>query len=66
MRLAIMEDIGEWKKFEKDSDEAQKSIKKMRMLYGHLHMWNTKMMEVHDKEKEKVDKPMQYTDLNKK
>ena len=38
----------------------------MRMLFGHLTMWNMKMAEVHDDDVEKVDKPLPFRDLNHK
>jgi hypothetical protein len=63
MRVAIIEDIADWKKVE-GQDERNKAIKKMRMLYGHLIMWNTKMEEVHNDENEKVDKPLPFKDMN--
>jgi len=43
---AIVEEINDWKQLPKDSEEAKKAIKKMRMLYGHVGMWNIKMQEV--------------------
>jgi len=38
----------------------------MRMLYGHLTMWNVKMEEVRSTETEKVDTPLPYRDINHK
>lgn len=38
----------------------------MRMLYGHLTMWNMKMDEVRETETEKVEKALPFEDLNKK
>ena len=38
----------------------------MRMLYGHLTMWNIKMEEVNSKETERVDKPLPFKDMNQK
>jgi hypothetical protein len=38
----------------------------MKMLYGHIVMWNVKMQEIHDKSSDKIDKPLPYKDLNKK
>ena len=63
MRVAIIEDVNDWKKI-KDPLEAQKATKKMRMLYGHLTMWNMKMEEVNSKETERVDKPLPFKDIN--
>lgn len=65
MREAIVADVGDWKRIE-DKDQADKALKRMRMLYGHLHMWNTKMTEVHDTKTDKIEKQMSYTDLNRK
>lgn len=65
MRQAIIDDVNDWKLI-KDPLEAQKAVKKMRMLSGHLTMWNTKMEEVNSKETERVDKPLHYKDMNAK
>ena len=43
---ATKKDIGEWKKITEE-DEIAKAMKKMRMLYGHLCMWEEKMAEIH-------------------
>jgi hypothetical protein len=45
LRESIVFEVGKMKKVEGDL-EKQKAIKKMRMLYGHLFMWNEKMQEV--------------------
>ena len=66
MLSAIVEDVNDWKKLEKDSIEAKKAIKKMKMLYGHITMWNIKMQEIHDNTTEKIDKPLPFKDINKK
>jgi hypothetical protein len=65
MRVAIIEDVGDWK-LVVGEDEQRKAIKKMRMLYGHLTMWNTKMEEVHNTDVERVEKPLPFKDINKK
>lgn len=54
MRTAILEEVNDWKKLTDPTDIA-KATKKMRMLYGHLTMWNIKMEEVNSNETEKVD-----------
>ena len=65
MKAAIIEDVNDWKKLKSDED-VQKAIKKLRMLYGHLTMWNIKMEEVSSTETERVDKPLPFKDLNRK
>lgn len=63
---AIVEDVQDWKKLEKGSLEAKKAIKRMKMLYGHLNMWNEKMVEINDNSTDRVDKPMPLRDINRK
>jgi hypothetical protein len=65
MRVAIIEDVADWKRLT-DEAEAQKAVKKMRMLFGHLTMWNIKMEEVNQTNTEKVDKALPFQDMNKK
>ena len=62
---AIKGDIGDWKKV-KGEEEKQKAIKKIRMLYSHIAMWNMKMVEVSRTDTEKIDKPLPFKDLNQK
>ena len=50
----------------KDPLEAQKAIKRLRMLHGHLTMWNIKMEEVRSTESEQVNKPLYLKDINEK
>jgi hypothetical protein len=38
----------------------------MKMLYGHLNMWNEKMVEINDNSTDRVDKPMPLRDINRK
>jgi hypothetical protein len=38
----------------------------MKMLYGHLNMWNEKMEEIKDNSTDRVDKPMPLRDINRK
>jgi hypothetical protein len=66
MMQAIIEDVQDWKKLEKGSLEAKKAIKRMKMLYGHLNMWNEKMVEINDNSTDRVDKPMPLRDINRK
>ena len=64
-RQAIIEDVHDWKKIT-DEDKKAQAIKKMKMLYGHLTMWNVKMNEVNRVDTDKVNKTMPYGDINKK
>ena len=64
MKQAIIDDVNEWKHLE--GEEGKKAMKKLRMLYGHLHMWNMKMAEVNQTDTDKVDKPMPFKDINQK
>ena len=63
MRQAIIDDVNDWKLI-KDPMEAQKAIKKLRMLHGHLTMWNMKLEEVRSEETERIDKPLPFKDIN--
>ncbi len=65
IRIAFIEDVADWKKIT-DAEEKAKSVKKMRILYGHVTMWGIKMEEVLSKEDERVDKPMPFRDINQK
>lgn len=38
----------------------------MKMLYGHVTMWNEKMQELKDTTTDRVDKPLPYKDINNK
>lgn len=66
MMQAIVDDVNDWKKLPKDSIDAKKAIKRMKMLYGHLTMWNEKMEEIKDTSTDRVDKPMPFKDINRK
>jgi len=66
MFQAIVDDVNDWKKLPKDSTEAKKAIKRMKMLYGHVTMWNEKMVELHDASTDRIDKPLPYKDINNK
>ena len=41
-------------------------MKKLRMLYGHVTMWNIKMEEVNRTDTERVDQPLPFKDINHK
>eukprot|EP00354_Favella_ehrenbergii_P001649 CAMPEP_0170462480 /NCGR_PEP_ID=MMETSP0123-20130129/7967_1 /TAXON_ID=182087 /ORGANISM="Favella ehrenbergii, Strain Fehren 1" /LENGTH=76 /DNA_ID=CAMNT_0010727705 /DNA_START=1511 /DNA_END=1741 /DNA_ORIENTATION=- len=45
MREAIILDVHDWAKLTDELEQA-KALKKLRMLYGHVTMWNMKMEEV--------------------
>ena len=47
MREAIIADVHDWVKITDEAEQA-KAMKKLRMLYGHVNMWNMKMEEVHN------------------
>ena len=38
-------DVAQWK-LQTEEEEVAKNIKKMRMFYGHLCMWDEKMQEI--------------------
>ncbi len=63
MRQAIIDDVRDWKKIQ-DPLEAQKAVKRLRMLHGHLTMWNIKVEEVKSTESDRIDKPLPFKDLN--
>ena len=65
MREAIVLDVRDWAKVTDDLEKA-KAMKKMRMLYGHIVMWNMKMEEVKRTDTEKVDKVLPFKDINRK
>ena len=74
IRLSVIEEVSQWKKVTDDLEKL-KAMKKMRMLYGHLNMWDEKMKEVYstdtpdpeDKWKTNtVDNPLSARDLNRK
>ena len=65
MRLAIMEEVQEWKHLT-SKDDQEKAMKKLRMLYGHLAMWQVKMAEVNRTDTEQVRDSLPYGDINKK
>eukprot|EP00347_Sterkiella_histriomuscorum_P011874 403370769 len=65
MRQAILEDVNDWKQLTDDL-EKRKAVKKMRMLYGHLLMYQMKMEEVTSDTSGEISKPMPFQDVNKK
>ena len=65
MRQAIVEDVADWKKLTDDM-EVKKAHKKMRMLYGHVHMWGAKMDEINDPTSGAIDEPLPARDINQK
>ena len=73
-RDAIKVEVRKWQKLT-DELETAKAMKRMRMLYGHLTMWEEKMKEVYstdapDPENKwktnTVDKPYLARDINRK
>ena len=65
MKEAIMADVRDWVKETEELEQA-KALKKMRMLYGHIIMWNMKMEEVSRTDTEKIEEPFPHKDLNHK
>ena len=65
IRQAIVDDVHDWAKLQ-DEDEIAKAKKKMKMLYGHVTMWNIKMEEVMQTDTDRVDKPLPFKDINRK
>ena len=65
MKQAILEDVSDWKKIT-DEVEQEKATKKMRMLYGHITMWNMKMDEVNLTNTEKIENALPFRDINQK
>ena len=65
MYEAIQGDVRDWAKATEDLEKA-KGLKKMRMLYGHVTMWNIKMEEVARTDTERVDTPLPFKDINHK
>ena len=65
MRQAIVEDVGDWKMLS-DKMEVKKAMKKMRMLYGHVCMWECKMEEVLAPDSVSINKPLPLRDINQK
>ena len=45
MREAIKVDVRKWTQ-QTEKDEIDKTMKKMKMLFGHLCMWEEKMKEI--------------------
>ena len=70
-----MLDVREWQKLE-DELEVAKAMKKMRMLYGHMTMWEEKMREIketdspeaflEDGKENIIDDPLPAKDINRK
>ena len=70
-----MLDVREWQKIE-DELETAKAMKKMRMLYGHMTMWEEKMAEIKqtdspeaflkDGKENIIDDPLGRKDINRK
>ena len=65
MRQAIIEDVNDWKRYT-DELEQRKAVKKMRMLYAHLLMYEIKMEEVNSTESGEISKAVSFTDINRK
>ena len=65
MRQAIIEDVADWKLLTVDM-EVRKAVKKMRMLYGHVTMWETKMKEINDPQLAEINDPLPARDINQK
>ena len=65
MTEAIREDVRDWVQVTEE-DEKAKNMKKLRMLYGHVTMWNIKMDEVNRTDTERVDQPLPFKDINHK
>ena len=74
IRDAIKDEVRGWKKITDDLEKA-KAMKKMRMLYGHMTMWEEKMNEVYSTDRPDpenkyktnvVDDPLSARDINKK
>ena len=65
MTEAIQLDVRDWAKVTEDLEKA-KAMKKMRMLYGHIIMWNIKMEEVQRTDTEKIDQVLPFKDINHK
>ena len=65
MRVAIMADVRDWVKIT-DEEEKAKAMKKLRMLYGHITMWNMKMAEVRREDSGRIDRPTYMRDINHK
>ena len=76
-RQAIRSEVHSWKMLS-DKLEIQKAMKKMRMLYGHLSMWEEKMSEVYETDQPSVnsenkrvktnvvENPLSRQDINRK
>lgn len=64
MRIAILEDVSDWKQLS-DPLEIAKAHKRMRMLYAHLLMYDTKMQEVRAATGG-IEKPILAKDINQK
>ena len=47
-------EVRQWSQI-RDELEIKKAMKKMRMLYGHLTMWEEKMREVYQTDEPRVD-----------
>ena len=74
IRDAIKQEVYGWKKITDDLEKA-KAMKKMRMLYGHMTMWEEKMTEVYKTDRPDpdnkyktnvVDDPLPAMDINRK
>uniref|UniRef100_A0A7S3FX44 Complex 1 LYR protein domain-containing protein n=1 Tax=Strombidium rassoulzadegani TaxID=1082188 RepID=A0A7S3FX44_9SPIT len=70
-RQAIKQDVRQWKTLT-DEMEIRKAVKKMRMLYGHLQMWDEKMKEILESDDPNLDKdniidnPLPRRDINQR
>ena len=74
IRDAIKQEVRGWKILSDELEKA-KAMKKMRMLYGHMSMWEEKMEEVYSTDRPDpenkwktnvVDDPLPARDINKK
>ena len=65
VRKAIIADVHDWAKITEEAEKA-KAMKKLRMLYGHVTMWNMKMEEVKREDSGRIDRPTGMRDINHK
>lgn len=65
MKEAIILDVADWKLLTEENEIA-KANKKMRMLYGHVQMWEIKMEEVLAPNEANINTPLPFRDINQK
>ena len=65
MTEAIQADVRDWVLLSDELEKA-KALKKLRMLFGHVTMWNIKMEEVNRTDTDRVDTPLPFKDINHK